>query len=99
MYHGLPRDLLPYCERPSRDYLAFLGRICPKKRLDRAITIARRAGIRLKIAAKMDNADRAYFEEHIQPLLNDPLIEFIGEIGDAGEAGVSGQRLGDAVPY
>jgi glycosyltransferase involved in cell wall biosynthesis len=83
VYHGLPRDLLPYCERPSRDYLAFLGRICPEKRLDRAITIARRAGIRLKIAAKVDNADRAYFEEHIQPLLNDPLIEFIGEIGDA----------------
>lgn len=83
VYHGLPRDLLPYCERPSRDYLPFLGRICPEKRLDRAITIARRADIRLKIAAKVDNADRAYFEEHIQPLLNDPLIEFIGEIGDA----------------
>jgi glycosyltransferase involved in cell wall biosynthesis len=60
-----------------------LGRICPEKRLDRAIAIARRTGIRLKIAAKVDNADRVYFEKRIQPLLNDPLVEFIGEIEDA----------------
>jgi glycosyltransferase involved in cell wall biosynthesis len=83
VYHGLPADLLPYCERPSWDYLAFLGRICPEKRVDRAIAIAKRVGMKLKIAAKVDKADRAYFEHEIRPLLDDPLIEFVGEISDA----------------
>ncbi len=83
VYHGLPADLLPYCERPSWDYLAFLGRICPEKRVDRAITIAKRVGMKLKIAAKVDKADRAYYEHEIRPLLDDPLIEFVGEISDA----------------
>lgn len=86
VYHGLPRDLLPYHENPSWDYLAFLGRICPEKRVDRAISIAKRAGTKLKIAAKVDPVDRKYFENEIKPLLDDPLIEFIGEIGDADKA-------------
>ena len=60
-----------------------MGRISPEKRPDRAIEIAKRAGLKLKIAAKVDRADAAYFEDHIKALLDDPLIEFIGEIGDA----------------
>jgi glycosyltransferase involved in cell wall biosynthesis len=83
VHHGLPRDMLPYCEAPSWDYLAFLGRICPEKRVDRAIRIAKRVGMKLKIAAKVDKADRAYFKDVIEPLLDDPLIEFVGEVNDA----------------
>lgn len=83
VYHGLPADRLPYCERPSWDYLAFLGRICPEKRVDRAIAIAKRVGMKLKIAAKIDKADREYYEQTIAPLLDDPLVELVGEIGDA----------------
>lgn len=79
--HGLPTDLYTFRDRPG-DYLAFLGRISPEKRPDRAIEIARRAGMRLRIAAKIDRADRVYFEQHIRPLLGDPLVEFIGEIGE-----------------
>jgi glycosyltransferase involved in cell wall biosynthesis len=82
VHHGLPRDLIPFSARGG-DYLAFIGRISPEKRPDRAIEIARRAGMKLKIAAKVDRADAAYFEAEIKPLLDDPLIEFVGEIGDA----------------
>jgi glycosyltransferase involved in cell wall biosynthesis len=82
VYHGLPPDLLT--PRPMRrDYLAFLGRICPEKSPDRAIRIARAAGMKLKIAAKVDRVDRAYFEEKIRPLIDGDQIEMIGEIGDA----------------
>jgi glycosyltransferase involved in cell wall biosynthesis len=81
--HGLPDDLLRSMTEPKGDYLAFLGRISPEKRPDRAIAIARRAGVKLKIAAKVDAVDRAYFAEVIEPLLNDPAIEFLGEIGDS----------------
>jgi len=82
VYHGLPGDLIPF-DPAGGDYLAFIGRISPEKRPDRAIEIARRVGMKLKLAAKVDHADRAYFEERIAPLLDDPLIEFVGEIGDA----------------
>lgn len=82
VYHGLPCDLY-YPGRNHGDYLVFLGRISPEKRPDRAIEIAKQAGMRLKIAAKVDAADRRYMEEQIRPLLDDPLVEFIGEIGDA----------------
>jgi len=82
VYHGLPADLLtPQPATPS--YLAFLGRISPEKRLDRAIDIAQRAGLPLKIAAKVDRADQDYFDETIRPLLGSPGIEFIGEISDS----------------
>jgi glycosyltransferase involved in cell wall biosynthesis len=67
---------------PKGDYLAFLGRISPEKRPDHAIAIARRAGLKLKIAAKIDAVDRTYFAEVIEPLLGEPGIEFVGEIGD-----------------
>ena len=80
VYHGLPVDLFKFHEAPG-DYLAFLGRISPEKRVDRAIEIAKRAGMPLKIAAKVDKADRDYFEAVIKPLLDPSLVEFIGEIG------------------
>jgi glycosyltransferase involved in cell wall biosynthesis len=80
VYHGLP-DLLPYREQPG-DYLAFLGRISPEKRVDRAIEIAKRVGMPLKVAAKIDKADRDYFAAEIAPLFRDPLVEYIGEIGE-----------------
>jgi glycosyltransferase involved in cell wall biosynthesis len=79
--HGLPADLLePKPVKPS--YLAFLGRVAPEKRLDRAIAISDRCGIPLKVAAKIDRADRAYFETEIQPLFAHPNVEYIGEISD-----------------
>ena len=82
IYHGLPADLLtPQPVRPS--YLAFLGRIAPEKRPDRAIRIARQAGIPLKMAAKIDRVDQEYFDAVIKPLLDGPGVEMIGEIGDA----------------
>ena len=82
IYHGLPADLIAPGDG-GRDYLAFLGRMSPEKRPDRAIEIAKRAGVPLKMAAKVDHADKAYFEEKIAPLLDHPLIEFVGEINDA----------------
>ncbi len=82
VYHGMPEDLLkPVPANPS--YLAFLGRISPEKRVDRAIRIAERCGLPLKIAAKVDAADHDYFEEMIKPLLSKPNVEFIGEIADS----------------
>jgi glycosyltransferase involved in cell wall biosynthesis len=79
--HGLPATLYRFNQKGG-SYLAFLGRIAPEKRPDRAIEIAKRAGIPLKIAAKVDPADQEYFAHVIEPLLHDPLVEFIGEIGD-----------------
>ncbi len=81
VYHGLPGDLFTFREKPGK-YLAFIGRISPEKRVDRAIRIARRAGMELKIAAKVDPADRHYYEEVIKPMLKGPYIDFIGEIGE-----------------
>jgi glycosyltransferase involved in cell wall biosynthesis len=82
VYHGLPRNLLTYQPQPQ-GYLAFLGRISPEKRVDRAIEIAIRAGLPLKIAAKVDAVDHDYFDEEIKSLLKHPLVEFIGEVGGA----------------
>jgi len=79
--HGLPLDL----HRPGSGrggYLAFLGRISPEKGVDRAIEIARKVRIPLRIAAKVDSSDKAYFERHIRPLLADPLVDFVGEINE-----------------
>ena len=81
VYHGLPEDLLKYVPQ-SDGYLAFLGRLSPEKRPDLAIEIARRSGLKLRIAAKVDRADLQYFTEVIQPRLHEPGIEFIGEIGE-----------------
>jgi glycosyltransferase involved in cell wall biosynthesis len=81
VHHGLPADLLAFDPRPG-EYLAFLGRISPEKRLDRAIAIATASGWPLRVAAKVDPVDRDYFERDIRPLLDHPLVEVVGEIGD-----------------
>lgn len=81
IYHGLPEDLYTF-GKGDGGYLAFIGRISPEKRPDRAIEIAKRTGIKLKIAAKIDKADQTYYENVIAPLLDHPLVEFIGEIGE-----------------
>jgi glycosyltransferase involved in cell wall biosynthesis len=80
--HGLPERLLTPRPEVEPSYLAFIGRIAPEKRVDRAIEIARRAGMRLRIAAKVDRVDIDYYEEQIKPLMAQPHVEFIGEIGD-----------------
>jgi glycosyltransferase involved in cell wall biosynthesis len=80
--HGLPEDLLTPRE-VTPGYLAFLGRICPDKRPDRAIRIARRAGIKLKMAAKVDRVDEDYFRDTIRPMIDGRHVELIGEIPDA----------------
>ena len=80
--HGMPIERFAFRPRPHPGYLAFIGRISPEKRPDVAISIARRAGIPLKIAAKVDAVDREYFDTRIAPLLDHPLIDYIGEIGD-----------------
>jgi glycosyltransferase involved in cell wall biosynthesis len=86
VYHGLPETLLRPVPGP-RDYLAFLGRICPDKGPDRAIRIARAAGIKLKIAAKVDRVDREYFETVVRPLIDGDTVEMIGEIDDTAKSG------------
>jgi glycosyltransferase involved in cell wall biosynthesis len=82
VYHGLPRDLHTFRARPG-EYLAFLGRISPEKRLDRAIAIARQTGMRLKVAAKIYPEERDYFKQTVEPLLHESRswVEFIGEVG------------------
>ena len=91
VYHGLPLDL--YKSGDGRgNYLAFLGRICPEKRVDRAIEIARRAEMKIKIAAKIDNTDLEYMETKIEPLLDHQLVEFVGEVDRAAKQ----KLLGDA---
>ena len=81
VYHGLPDDLYRFEQHPGK-YLAFIGRISPEKGLDRAIEAAIRAGIPMRIAAKVDKVDREYFETTIKPMLDHPLVEYIGEIGE-----------------
>jgi glycosyltransferase involved in cell wall biosynthesis len=92
IYHGLPADLLT--PRPVKpEYLAVLGRIAPEKAVDRAIRIAQRCKLPLKIAAKVDRVDRDYFEREIRPLLDLPGVEYIGEIGDKDKSAfLSGAR-------
>ena len=89
VHHGMSTDLYRFSPR-AQGYLAFLGRISPEKRPDRAIAIATAAGRPLRIAAKVDNADRAYFEEVIEPLMANPLVEFVGEIGDGAKSAFLG---------
>jgi len=97
IYHGLPTDLYAL-GKGSGGYLAFVGRICPEKRPDRAIEIAHRAGVPLKIAAKVDKVDRAYHEAVIKPLLKDRRVEFIGEIGDHEKRAFYGEALAVLFP-
>ncbi|MCH8842272.1 MAG: glycosyltransferase family 4 protein [SAR324 cluster bacterium] len=92
VYHGLP--LHRYRFQPKTGgYLAFLGRIAPEKRVDAAIAVAKRVGIPLKIAAKVDPVDREYYQSIIKPLLDDPLIEYVGEIGERDKSAFLGNAL------
>ncbi len=91
--HGLPVSLLKATTAPRGGYLAFLGRISPEKRVDRAIKIAQAVGLPLKIAAKVDRSDEVYFRDQIAPLLEQPGIEFVGEIDERGKAAFLGEAL------
>jgi len=97
IHHGLPEKLLmPQAVTPS--YLAVLGRIAPEKGVDRAIRIAIRCGIPLKIAAKVDRADQEYYDEIIRPLMDHPLVEYIGEIGDNEKSNFLSGAIGLLLP-
>src|SRR6266705_1019397 len=91
VHHGLPEKNYSF-HRKSGKYLAFLGRTSPEKGLDRAIEIAKRAGMPLKVAAKIDKVDQEYFETCIQPLLKESDVEFVGEVGYPHKS----EFLGDA---
>jgi glycosyltransferase involved in cell wall biosynthesis len=98
VHHGMPADLLT--PQPAKqDYLAFLGRISPEKRPDHAIEIAKLTGLPLRIAAKVDPADQQYFQSEIEPLLDHPLIEFLGEISDAQKNEFVGNAMALVCPY
>src|ERR1700688_2904728 len=91
IHHGIPSDLHKPIYNPRGGYVAFLGRISPEKGPERAIRIARALGIPLKIAAKVDKVDEAYFREKIAPLLSEPGVEFIGEINERSKAEFLGE--------
>jgi len=93
VYHGLPIDLHWPTFNPRGGYLAFLGRISPEKGIDRAVKVARALGIPFKIAAKVDRVDEVYFREQIAPLLEEPGVEFIGEINEQEKTEFLGQAL------
>jgi glycosyltransferase involved in cell wall biosynthesis len=97
VYHGLP-DLYAFHPTPGK-YLAYLGRICPEKRPDHAIEIAKRVGIPLRIAAKVDPADQQYFDAQIAPLLDHPLIEYLGEINDVEKSDFLGNAAAILCTY
>jgi glycosyltransferase involved in cell wall biosynthesis len=97
IHHGLPAELYAFQPRPGR-YFAFLGRISPEKRLDRAIEIAKRSGVPLHVAASVNPADKDYFATVIEPLMHDPLIRFVGEISDAQKNDFLGQALALLMP-
>jgi glycosyltransferase involved in cell wall biosynthesis len=98
IHHGLPRDLYTFHQK-SQGYLAFLGRISPEKRPDQAIEIAKRTGLPLRIAAKVDPADQQYYQSEIEPLLDHPLVEFLGEISDTEKDDFIGNALALVCPY
>ena len=97
VHHGLPENLLTP-EPVDHSYLAFLGRIAPEKRIDRAIHIARHCGLPLKIAAKVDAVDQDYFNELIRPLLSRPHVDFIGEITDLQKSNFLSGAIALVVP-
>jgi glycosyltransferase involved in cell wall biosynthesis len=99
VHHGVPPGLLPFTQNPRGDYFAFLGRISPEKRPDRAIEIAARTGIRLKIAAKVDRADAEYWRREIAPMIAaHSNVEYVGEIDEQSKAGFPRQCTRPAVP-
>jgi len=97
VYHGYPPEMFEFSSR-HEGYLVFLGRLCPEKRPDRAIRIAAEAGLKLKIAAKVDPVDKAYFDALIRPMLKAAHVEFLGEIGDREKQKLLGGALGALLP-
>lgn len=97
IHHGLPSSQFAFHETPG-DYFAFLGRISPEKRLDRAIEISKRLQVPLRVAAKVDKADAEYFKQEIEPLLSDPLVHFVGEIGEDDKSEFLGNARGLLFP-
>jgi glycosyltransferase involved in cell wall biosynthesis len=98
VHHGYPKSQYAFSPEGKGGYLAFLGRISPEKGVDRAIAIAKRAGLPLRIAAKVDSADRGYFDNHIAALLDDHDVEFIGEIGEDEKSEFLGRARGLIFP-
>lgn len=92
VHHGLPKDLYTFRSKPG-DYLAFVGRISPEKRVDRALEIAKRTRMKLKIAAKVSVPDRPYFEQEIEPLFDHELVDYVGEIGEDQKDEFMGKAL------
>ncbi len=97
VYHGLPDPAKPLGSGKG-NYLAFIGRIAREKRVDRAVEIAVKSGMPLKIAAKVDPSDREYYEKEIQPLLNHPLVEYIGEISEEQKSDFLGDAYAQVFP-
>jgi glycosyltransferase involved in cell wall biosynthesis len=97
VHHGLPSESYDLGAGAGK-YLAFVGRISPEKRPDRAIAIAKGAGVALKLAAKIDVADRDYFEREIEALFDDPLVDYVGEIGDDQKSAFFGGALALVFP-
>ncbi|MET7242686.1 glycosyltransferase family 4 protein [Methylobacterium sp. EM32] len=99
IHHGLPAENCRFSPNPKDGgYLAFLGRISPEKRPDRAIEIAKASGVKLKIAAKVDKADQEYWDEVIEPMTHHPLVEYIGEINEDQKHEFLGNALALAFP-
>lgn len=97
VHHGINMREFPFHAEPG-DYLVFVGRIAPEKRPDRAIEVAKRAGIPLKIAAKVDAKDEEYFHTSVEPLLDHPLIEFIGEVDETRKYELMGNAMALILP-
>lgn len=97
VYHGIDVDSFKYYPKQGK-YLTFVGRMSPEKRADVAIEVAKRVGIPLKIAAKVDSRERPYFEEVIEPMLDHPLIEWLGEVGEAKKRELMGNALALLLP-
>jgi glycosyltransferase involved in cell wall biosynthesis len=97
VYHGLPLDLFQF-NRKGGEYLVFVGRVSPEKRVDRAIEIAKASGVKIRIAAKVDKVDKDYFESKIVPLLDHPLVDFIGEVGEKEKEELLGSAMGFIYP-
>lgn len=98
VYHGLPANLYSFHPEQGK-YLAFLGRISPEKRPDHAIALAKQTGMPLRIAAKVDPVDREYFATQIEPLLDHPLVEYVGEITDEEKNDFLGDAYALICPY
>jgi glycosyltransferase involved in cell wall biosynthesis len=97
VYHGLSPEVCPFNPAPRRQYYAFLGRVSPEKGLERAIEIARRTGVQLRIAAKIDHADERYFRERIAPLVGGT-VQFMGEVGERDKPAFLGNAAGLLFP-